>query len=241
MTFWRLRSLLGPGRSTTCGARCVSKAGRDPDPTVAIIDSQSVKTLQRAARLRCGQADQGRKRHIATDTQGNLLTVVAHSTVFPTRGCHLVLIRLFILPAPPAQNLRQSATSRARHRLGKAMFGFLLEVVKRPTTSVRRLAQTLDRRAHLRVACMASRLSKDFEHSPSPRSDGFTSPQIHRARKLYPLPPEQVLGGSHRRRTMNKAIRESGTAQRRARGTGTVHDLLSNNARVPKWTNCRLV
>ena len=50
-------------------------------PTYAIIDSQSVKTASSAhdKGFDGGKKIKGRKRHIAVDTLGNLLSVVVHA------------------------------------------------------------------------------------------------------------------------------------------------------------------
>ena len=58
------------------------KAGRKPEPTVGIIDAQSVKTTLVAGEARgfdAGKKVKGRKRHIVVDSLGLLLIVVIHS------------------------------------------------------------------------------------------------------------------------------------------------------------------
>ena len=73
-------------------------AGRQAESAAAILDSQSVKTV--------GPGDEqgydgnkkikGRKRHIAVDVMGLLLTLVVHSAgVLDCKGAHTVLEQLF--------------------------------------------------------------------------------------------------------------------------------------------------
>ena len=53
------------------------RVGRHPDPSAAIMDSQSVKTVEESARIRGYDAHKsvkGRKRHLLVDTLGLPIT-----------------------------------------------------------------------------------------------------------------------------------------------------------------------
>ena len=62
-------------------------AGRKPVPTAAVIDSQSVRAAEEVARAGrgydAGKKVNGRKRHIAVDTIGLLLTVLVTAARYP--------------------------------------------------------------------------------------------------------------------------------------------------------------
>ncbi len=62
-------------------------ANKDPDPSAAIIDSQSVKTTEAGgpSGFDANKKVDGRKRHIIVDTLGLLLFVVVHVASIQTR------------------------------------------------------------------------------------------------------------------------------------------------------------
>lgn len=73
------------------------KAGRDEEPSVAIIDAQSVKTSEQKCEkgYDAGKKIKGRKRHIITDVLGLVLAVVVHSANVQDRdGARLLLDHL---------------------------------------------------------------------------------------------------------------------------------------------------
>lgn len=64
------------------------RAGRKVTPTLGIIDSQSAPTTECGGPrgLDMGKRIKGRKRHIVTDVEGNILAVIVHSAAI--QDCH---------------------------------------------------------------------------------------------------------------------------------------------------------
>lgn len=100
-----------------------------------------------------GKKTKGRKRHIAVDVMGNVLAVAVHSAgISESRGAHLVLIRLFVALPHLLKILVDGGYKQGVIDWGKSMFGYVLEVVKRPELhKFERLTQTPDRRTNLRL------------------------------------------------------------------------------------------
>ena len=79
-----------------------------------------------------GKKIKGRKRHIAVDTQGNLLTAVVHSAGIQDRvGARAVLMRLFCRFETIFKVFADGGYMGTLIDWAKEMFGFDVEVIKR--------------------------------------------------------------------------------------------------------------
>jgi putative transposase len=147
------------------------RVGRHPDPSAAIIDSQSVKTVEEAARIRGYDAHKcvkGRKRHLLVDTLGLPIAIyVTPADVHDTVGARRLLGGLAVF-VPRLKKIWADAAYRGRELAEwcqQQSDGWDLEVVER-TPGVRGFAVLPKRWIVERAFSWLSRnrrLARDYE------------------------------------------------------------------------------
>jgi len=150
----------GPPRG---GAQCDANGGHHR----FAVGQDGVKRGRRG--YDAGKKIKGRKRHIAVDTQGNLLTAIVHSAGIQDRiGARAVFIRLFRRFDTLTKVFADGGYTSTLIGWAKEMFGFDVEVVKRNELHT---FKVLPKRwiVERNFAWMgwSRRLSKDYELCPT--------------------------------------------------------------------------
>ena len=168
---------------------CRERAEREASPTAAIIDSQSVKSAEKGGPhdphgYDAGKKIKGKKRHILVDTQGLLMHAIVHAADVQDRdggvllmatlfGLYPFLLKLYADGGYQGRAFQDALAShsQARERRDRQTL--------RSSPTLRRPAQTLDRRANLRLA---RTMPKARQGLGVPQSQGARLPQA----RLYP-------------------------------------------------------
>jgi transposase len=114
------------------------RAGRDPEPSAAILDAQSIKSSEggQAIGFDAGKKTTGRKRHLITDTLGLLLVVMVTSASIQDRpGGRAILARLAAafrtVALVWADGGYANSIDDTLLTWAKAQLGLLVQIVKR--------------------------------------------------------------------------------------------------------------
>ena len=117
--------------------RARQRLGRTPQPSLAIIDSQSVATTESGGPrgLDAAKRIKGRKRHIVTDTQGFVLQSLVHAASVQDNHGAVPLLRALHGSRPALHHILADRVYRGRKLLeALADLGpWWIEIVQRPT------------------------------------------------------------------------------------------------------------
>jgi putative transposase len=116
--------------------RARQRLGRTPQPSLAIIDSQSVATTESGGPrgLDAAKRIKGRKRHIVTDTQGFLLESLVHPADLQDNHGAVPLLRALHGSRPTLHHVLADRVYRGRKLLGALadLGSWTIQIVQRP-------------------------------------------------------------------------------------------------------------
>ena len=147
------------------------KRGREPEPTGAIIDSQSVKTTEAGGErgFDGGKNVNGRKRNTVTDTVGNLLTVVVTAANMQDRdGAKLAFSQLTADTIASLQKIWADGSYRGEDFLNwvHQVLQAAMDITTRPPNAQGFVVVPVRWVVERTLAWLGRyrRLSKDYEH-----------------------------------------------------------------------------
>ncbi len=147
------------------------KRGREPEPTGAIVDSQSVKTTEAGGErgFDGGKNTNGRKRNVVSDTIGNLLAVVVNAASTDDRvGAKEALSKLSVDTITSLQKLWADGGYRGEDFLNwvHETLQSALEITYRPPNAKGFVVVPVRWVVERTLAWLGRyrRLSKDYEH-----------------------------------------------------------------------------
>ena len=147
-------------------------SGREGKVTAGIIDSQSVKTASGGVSgYDAGKKIKGRKRHILTDTMGNLLNVKVHSAAIQDRegGLDVIIDKDLRRRQPFLKVIYADGgySGKMFQKLVRKKVPIEVKVIKRSDTKKKFVV--LPKRwiveQTISILCRKRRLSKDYEYS----------------------------------------------------------------------------
>jgi len=144
------------------------KAGRKPMPTYGIIDSQSVKTMYASEErgFDGGKKVKGRKRHVVSDTMGNLLAVKVHAANIHDTVAGEAVFRVAYAKYPSIKGCVADAGYRKTFVNALKEIGIPVEIIEKimpKVWSVLPIRWIVERT--FGWSCHSRRLSKDYEIS----------------------------------------------------------------------------